>query len=204
MTTQAVMNTRIADEIKRTNLGSQIDLAIASAVDHYQQKLPFFFRDESAPLTFEKDVRYYDLPSDFGWPKGPEPMLITANDSTYPLLWVTWGDINRDDLESSGGETGIPAEWAYFEQMFRVYPVPMQDGYTGRFYYFKDNGIADTNWYAAAERVIRFRAKCDLYKNVIHQYDKAGVQRQQELEAASTLIGFTNKRRNTGRIRPWF
>ena len=112
MTTLATMTSRIASEIKRSNLNSEIDDAITSAVKHYARKFPLWFAEDRAERSISASARYFLPPTDFAWHKGPESLLITAYDSTYPMQKVRWAEVERDDLESPGSGTGIPSEWA--------------------------------------------------------------------------------------------
>src|SRR5690554_3146306 len=59
MTTFATIRTQIADEINRTDLNSQINLAINDAIDHYNKQFEFWFNQTTDTFdTVANQVSY--------------------------------------------------------------------------------------------------------------------------------------------------
>ena len=205
MTDFVTMVTRIENEIHRTNINSQVRDAIRSAIAHYEETAPYHFNTERAEAPTVASSKYLALPDDFVDFIGAYPVQITVNQSTYPLNRRQWDYLQLIDLDAVVGE-GIPFDWAYGDNQIRLYPIPQQ-AYTICLYYKKKldalSADADTNaWMTDGERMIRARAKWDLYLNVIHQYDNAAMQERQAAEADRSLRGIRARRAASGTIMP--
>jgi hypothetical protein len=201
------MVTRIENEIHRTNIRSQVRSAIKSAIAHYEQDKPFYWNDERSEATTVVSQRYMPLPTDFVDFLGTYPLQITVNQSTYPLNRRSWDYLQLIDLDNVVGE-GIPFDWAYGDQQIRLYPVP-QAAYELRLFYKKRlaelSNDSDTNEWtqpAGGERLIRARAKWDLYANVIHQPEKGQIQKAAEIDAYNKVAGIGIRRKISGSITP--
>lgn len=201
------MITRIESEIHRSNIRTQVRSAIKSAIAHYEQDRPFFWNDERSEATTTASQKYMPLPSDFVDFLGRYPLQITINQSTYPLNRRSWDYLQLIDLDNVVGE-GIPFDWAYGDQQIRLYPIP-QDAYPLTLFYKKRLAVlsadADTNEWVdpdGGERLIRARAKWDLYSNVIHQAQKAQIQKATEIDAYNAVSGVGIRRKISGTLTP--
>lgn len=208
MSDLGTMISRIGSEIHRTTINDQVKSAILSAIAHYEDTAPpFHFQTERATANTVDGQKYYAIPDDFDDFVGAFPLQITVNQSTYPLNRRAWDYLQLIDLDAVVGK-GIPFDWAYGDNQIRLYPIP-QDAYPLTLYFKKRlaaiSADADTNsWTTDGERLIRARAKWDLYSSVIHQPEKAAVQKGIELEAEQVLRGRRQRRAISGYIQPHY
>lgn len=204
MTTYGTMQTRIGTELVRSDLSSEIQSAIQSAIRYYERTL-FYFNEAIATSTTVDGQRYYALPSDF---VEMESIKVTLPGSSYQnLLPRTFRELEEMDLESSGHE-GYPDFYSLFGEQFRLYPVP-NGSYTLTLAYIRElpslSVSSDSNaWMTDAEALIRYRAKWDLYLNVIHEKELADAMKEAEREEFMSLRNRTTNTNSTGRIRPTY
>jgi hypothetical protein len=171
MSTFLELKTRIADELNRSDLTSQIALAITSAIDHYKYKR-FWFNEGTTTSTTTASQEYQPLPS--------SPTVILSIDSIH----VTDGsqvrkmdekDFKTIDLWQSETtpQTDVPYWFAQYKDRVRLFPIP-DATYTltwaGIIQLAALSGDADTNgWTTEAEQLIRQRAKsivrCDVIEH---------------------------------------
>jgi hypothetical protein len=195
------MSDRIADELARDDLTTQIQRAIKSAVRHYSRER-FWFNEARSTASTTSSTEFYAVPSDF---LEPDILKITVQSYDYPLIERDWEYLEEVD---SSNYIGQPTDWGYFANQFRVYPVP--DGmYVLTLSYLKSletlSATTDTNaWMVEGEELIRARAKWDLYANILMEPDSASMMKQIELEAFSSIKGRSNARMSTGKIRPTY
>jgi len=204
MTDFATMVSRVEAEIHRTNINAAVRSAILSAIEHYEDtEPPFHVTTERAESATIDGQTYYPVPDDFLDFIGEYPLQITVNQSTYPLNRRSWDYLQVIDLNAVVGK-GIPFDWTYGDGQIRLYPQP-QAAYGLCLYYRKTLPVitADTDsnfWTTRGERMIRARAKWDLYNNIIHQSDKGDRMKVQELEAERVLRGIETSRAMSGRV----
>ena len=202
------MQSRIADEILRSDLTSQIQNAIQTAIKQYE-RIPFYFnqlRQEAA----------------FSTAQGQE--FYTVNDSVLIAAMVT---LNRVTVTVSGNRYslnprtpeyledtsvnpivfGQPVDYAYFAEQLRFYPIPDNTysvALSGIYRLFTLSNPTDSNpWTSDAELLIRARAKYELAVHVTRDADMAAAMKAVELDALSDLKGET-LRRTPRRIRPTY
>ena len=112
-------------------------------------------------------------------------------------------------MDSGTNNTGIPVEYAIYNQQFRLYPVP--DGeYTLELAYQKKlaalSNDTDTNaWMTDGEVLIRQRAKAIVLRDVIR--GKAASEEAATCDGAAEraqeyLVRETTRRVSTGRLMP--
>lgn len=204
MSTYGTMQDRIADEINRTDLASNIQLAIKSAIKFYSTHR-FFFNEGKAVRDTADGDEFVGLPDDY---LELDTLGITVNQRYYQLInkthdWVdeiNWG---------AGTWKGFPYIYAIYEQNIRLYPIP-NDVYELKMTYLREfdelSASADTNpWMKTGEELIRTRSKVDLLENVIRGPDaerEAVRIRAREQENLKNLEYGSTKRRATNRIRP--
>lgn len=172
MTTLSTMRSRVASELRRTNINTQIDAAIRTAIDAYVFER--FWWNESRETTFntvsgqwqydEGDVP--DLANILRW----DYVLAEIGDSIYTLMPSSPQEI---DTENSDGDfTGQPLTWAWYNSQFLIYPVP-NDAFPIRIggLIAKPAPASDAEtgnpWMTHAEKLIRCRAKYELYSQVL-------------------------------------
>lgn len=209
MSTILTMVTRIQDELQRPDLTSQCVLAIKSSVEFYETER-FYFSESRTTRDTVASQEYYGLPNDF-----QEPDRITffpTSTTKYDLIHTTWAELESWHINTN--YTGYPTHFAIYAQQLRLYPVP-NGTYRLEFGYGKSlseltatssvSGGSSNAWTTDAEQLIRLHSKVDLLENVIRGPDaerEAARLRIREGEFYSRLIGETNSRRSTNRLKP--
>lgn len=203
MSTFATMRGRIADEIRRTDLNTQIDRAIKSAIQLYEDE-EFYFVEDRAYTPSVANQEYYSLPTDFGTALY---MTESFNDDNRVMQRVTMEEML--ELNAAGEEYGDPLVYVIFDTQFRVHPIPQHANYVFTLYYHKKHDVEDmsdgtaNDWFVVAEQLVRAQAKYDLYMNVIRDTEQA--QKQQLLvgQHMNMLRKKNHRRKASGTIRPW-
>lgn len=207
MTTQTVMKARIADELARSDLTSQIAYAISDSIERYQSDR--FWFNESRDLTFSTvaNQEYYTSSDNSLIPDLYEidGLFITVNSTVRQL--PAYKPQDMEELSDNGAQTGEPYAYCYFQKKIRLFPVPTQT-YTVRVMgHVKvaapaSDGEASNSWMTDAERLIRARAKYELALNVLRDDALATTMAAAVNEAYDQLKGRTNKQTGTGTICP--
>lgn len=185
MSTFGEMNRRIADEIRRTDLSSQINLAIKSAINFYDPE-EFWMDETRAYLPTVASREYYPLPSDYiafrslRVDTGSQKLTLTPRSQEY-----------LNAMNNSTDVEGIPYEFSVYQDQFRLYPVP-DDSYTLYLDYEKSladlSATSDTNEFMTkGAELIRARAKWDILKNILKRYDDATLAQQEEFQALEKM-----------------
>lgn len=213
MSTLGIMKTRIADELTRDDLSSQIALAITSAIQQYEGER-FTFNEKRYLLPTVAGTEYYaftSLTQTDGSALGTgetlleiDSMALSLNNDLYRLSersqqWM--------DAHGAGSTRGQPYDYAVFSDRVRLYPIP------GAVYSIIISGLArlptlsadgDTSgWMTDGEALIRSEAKAILYRDVLH--DKEGLE-YAALAAGNAMASLKRKasaKVATGRIAPW-
>ena len=200
MSTFAVMQARIADELARADLTNQIKLAVNSAIAFYDDE-PFWFLEEEDTFNTADGTVSYALPTDFR-----EFVLVTATVSggRFPIYQMPW-DVFRSWNTTPTTSKGSPTDYAIYEDLFWPFPAP--DGvYVITRSYRKTfaalSADADTNaWMTHGEELIRQRAKWDLYLNVIKDLNQATAMDAATQRAFTALCGKNIRRLGIGKLR---
>lgn len=220
MTTYLVMQMRIADELVRDDLASQIKNAINDAI-YTWEGARFHFNERRYLLNTVADQEYYDM--------GPPTLLlhdstalgtgeavleldsitITVNSMPYPLTPRTQQWFDRYTAPATFW-TGQPDSYGIYNSQLRLYPIPdaaypLNISALGRLAPNPLTADADTNsWMTgSAEALIRQQAKYIIYRDIVRDAEgKANAsegineaQYQLERKAAGKLY--------TGTQRAW-
>lgn len=208
------MVSRIADEIKRSSLTTNIKAAIQTAIKAYESR-PFYFNQQRATMPTVANHKIYGLADDF---KKMRTLRINYAGTSFSDL----DEINLDEVNEcypNDAQTGTPEDyyidWAENKpsgasnrvtigQLWllpapaRVWIIDMS--------YFRELGVlsqdADENaWTNEGEVLIRARAKRELYTHVIRDVNEALKFAAAEDDARKDLQRANNIRRAPGRIR---
>jgi hypothetical protein len=189
---------RIADELARSDLTSQIALAIDDAID--EAATHRFWFNEVRGLTFPitAGTEYY---------ANEDLSALTEVDD----LWLTVGtqrrnmrqanDADLDRMNDGTQSRGEPYLWSRYADGFRFYPVPQQsytatvDGVT-RFPPLADDANSNA-WMVQGERLIRAIAKRNLYAEVIRDQEEAQTQDALAVRFRNELLAQTSDRIGT-------
>lgn len=207
MSTLTIMKARIQDELARSDLTSQIALAITDAIERYQPERMWF--NESRDVTFSTvaSQEYYTSADNATIPD------IYAIDYVMMTVGGTINELSRytppqiESLSDNGTQTGEPYAYAYFQKKIRLHPVPTQV-YTVRVAgHVKiaapaSDSEANNVWMTDAERLIRARAKYNIALDVLRDQGIAAAMAASVTEAFDQMKGRTNRQVGTGIIAP--
>lgn len=201
MATYGEMLARIADEMLRTDLDSQLELAVQTAIDEYRHRR-FWFNEGATTFTTSIGGITYDIPATV-----LETDILTTIYSTteYALQprdfdWIRAANSNVNNV------AGPPIAFALFAEQFWLYPTPDQ-AYPLISYGLRDLGTltatSDTNaWTTEAEALIRNRAKKEIAEAILAAPDLAAIYETAELRALKALRSRTTSRRASKTLRP--
>lgn len=205
MTTYADMQARIADELNRDDLTSQIQLAIKSAIANLETR-PFYWNEQRSYIDTAATQRIYELPDNF---QGINSLTLTYNNYITLLEPRSWNYI--EDITSTTQSQGPPRSYAIYDYQLFVYPIPDQVyrltmGYFKRLEDVSATGSANA-WMNPrhGEEIVRTLAKVDLLENVIKgngAFDQARVLGRRATQILANLNGENVQRTTTGRKRP--
>ncbi len=200
MSTFGAMKTRIADEIARSDLSTQIGLAIKSAIADYEDER-FNFNETRATMSTVAGTEFYDMPSNL---IKDDSLRVNLNGNEYDMNEVSYEYIEQNQVNNS--YQGFPYQYAKYQEKFRFYPIP-NAVYVVTLSYMKKlaalSADDDTNaWMTDAEELIRQRAKWDLYTNLIQDFSIADRMKSAEIRAHKTLRNKSNAKTTTGRFLP--
>lgn len=207
MSDLGTMKTRIESELSRTDLTSEIQDEIISAIEHYKHHR-FHFNEQEKTAPTVASEQYIALPDDF---IELDKLRITVNSRTYPLEPVTFGAVT--DIDEST-YTGIPVRYAIYNQQIRLYPTPNAvftltlSGLQGLDALSADS---DTNaWMTDGEELIRSRARAATQINYLYDdaiktesimFAQEGFYSAREKAAYAALKSRSDSYVSTGRIR---
>lgn len=205
MTTLALLKSRITDDLARNDLAAQIGQAITDAITHYQTERFFFSVTRLSTFTTLAAQSLYTVADDVDIPLFIEIDDVFVNDGSNER-WMSWASASdMQDMLGSGSSSGVPRYYSYFEQSFRLYPVP------GAGYVIRPIGLiekaapaADGDvgnvWMTKAFELIRCRAKAYLFAHVIGDLEMAQVMVAAEDAALRKLRRETSKKDYGGMI----
>lgn len=159
------MQDRIADELARTDLASQILLEIQSAVNHYAGERWWFAEVHSQTLTLTSSVEEYALPADMA---GLDDMQLYYSSDFLEL--------DRRDYKTirewqSGNTYGPPTDYAIYADSVVVFPIPLESLNLMLSYHQELASLSattDTNvWMTYGEELIRARARAAVQINYL-------------------------------------
>lgn len=199
------MQNRIADDLDRTDLNTQIKLAINRAIKHYQTE-PFWFKETSSSFSAVVNQEEYVYGTG-GVPSNVE--MIDILESQFNGSKTTIREITPFELEAkqTGDVTGEPREFAQYQNRFKLLPIPNQSGITILIKYTKNyaelSADSDTNdWLTYAEDLIEARARWWLNMRVIKDIPAANDDAVQELSALEALRTLNTHKTGQGEVIP--
>lgn len=209
MTTLATMKTRIATELRRSDLSTQIAEAINTAIQAYEHER--WYLNESRENTFttvaaqpdydETDAAFIGAISKIDY------LFVLIGDQPFELLNETMKFV--EDANTNNTFQGQPAWYAFYDEKFWLYPVPNEawEVRVGAVYETAaplTDGELNNFWMNKAERLIRSRAKYEIYTHVLFNLERAQVMASAVTEALDQLNVATTRKTKTrgGRIAP--
>ena len=194
MSTYSALQSRIADDLDRTDLSSQIQQQIKQAIRHYKgQRLGF--NETSTTLTATVSQNYVTAPTDLVEVDG---LYITRNSYNELLLRRPLDEI----IEGRRTSDATPTAYCLYAGKFEL-DCPSVSAYSMPLYYVKEltelsDGADSNGWTTDGEDLIVFHAEKKLYANVIKDQAKAAVAASQEREALTALRSLSMARTSRG------
>jgi len=208
MSTLAIMKARIADELARSDLTSQIAYAITDAITAYEDER-FHFNESRATTFSTVDGQEFYSSSDaaaIGNIQKIDYVKVYVGNQPHDLGYERPGDM--ESLSLNGTQEGTPWSYTWYGNQIRLYPVPDQ-AYTIRIGASvkvaapASDAEASNSWMTHAERLIRSRAKLELALHVLKDTELAQTMITAVEEAFEQLKGRTNllTQAGQGRVR---
>lgn len=203
MTTLTAMKARIAREVRRADLTTQIAEAISTAIGAYQEQR--FYFNESRALTFSTvaNQEFYTSAdsANIGTIKKFDYVKLYVGDFPFELCPERPEEIEW--VSQNGTQTGQPLSYCYYAQAIRLYPCPDQV-YTVRIggqiklAEPASDGELNNAWMIDGERLIRSRAKYELALHVLRDTRLAEEMASAVQEAEAQLRRDTNSQTQQG------
>lgn len=166
------MKARIASELRRSNITTQIASAIETAIEAYRHER--FWFNETREISFNTVDQQWQYDSsdsaDLGNVLRWDYVLAQIGDNYYTLMPMSPGEIEL--LNGDGDFEGQPLNWAFYGGQLLFYPIP-NDAFPIRIggLIAKASPATDDEannvWMTYAEKLIRCRAKYELYQHVL-------------------------------------
>lgn len=203
MSTLSQMRSRIADDLDRSDLSTQIDKAINRAIKYYES-YNFWFKETVGTFTTTPSKKSYSasdgIPSDIAQIHYMEVKIDDRDRRINPRTYAYIEDVDPSLYE------GYPSSYAWYQEEILLYPVP-DETYTVTVSYVKTyselSTDTDSNDFTTdAEDLIESRATWWVNSRVIKDYEAASVAKAEESEALAALRTKTEKLVMSKRIRP--
>lgn len=199
MSTFTQVQARIADDINRTDLTSQIQQQIKLAIKHYRT-FPFWFNETRSTLTASNSASFLTVPSDF---LDTVELGIKVGGYTTEMVSKPLVDIVQY-RPTSGGQ---PTAYCYFGDRLEL-DREVNQQYEFPLWYIKEltelsAGGDENEWLKSGEDLIVYRAEKMLYSRVLKKSVEAQECAALEREAKVALLRFRDQKIGTGHAKPW-
>ena len=193
MATFLDLKTKVASEIHRTDLTSQVSDAIKSAVRYYDSQR-FWFNESSGTFSTVANQVEYGAGTVPNGIVEIDLVTLTVNSRIQELSPKPWQELAAVDQTSWAG---IPYYYGWRAKSLRLYPRP-NAVYTCSVYFLLalpelSADADDTVWTNEGADIIRHRAKAEIFDSVLYAPQMADRCRLQENETFSRMIKRTNE-----------
>lgn len=205
MSTLAVVRARIADDILRSDLNSQIDIAINRAIEYYYNKKRFWFNETSSTFSTIANQEAY------GTADGTPTTLLEIDYVKITLSTNNQPDLTKKTFDyiqqrNSGRATGDPSEYAFYGDKFYFSLIPSAVRTITVFHtksYTELSADSDTNDFTVnAKDLIEARARWWICMRIIGDDKAAAMAKNEEMEALTALEERTRLIKSSGQITP--
>jgi hypothetical protein len=211
MTTLADIQARIASDLTRSDLTSQIANVVSDAIDHYQRYRFWFNVTRLQTFTANPGQQAYTATDNSIIPNIIRidalflPQIPIAGApilSIYPLDRFEPADFEVISASMGGGR---PTAFTYIDEQILLWPIP-DAAYTLRLHcHYKlpplVNPTDSNSWVTDAEELIRSHAKLLLYTDVLDDEEGAGRMQAKIPALVDALKYETSARRSNGVIQ---
>lgn len=177
MANYADMKSRIASDLRRTNLSDQIAAKILEAIRHFRDE-PWYATESTLTITSVADQRVYSLPSDFSVLAGL--VYVTDGSGTrWPMDPKSIDDF--DYLDDGIITSGTPDSYTIYASSLYVDPPPPDALHTFDAKYISNLAAPTSDategfWMNEAQDVIAHQALGYLWASVIRDPEKAQIE----------------------------
>ena len=191
------MKARIADELARNDLTSQIAYAINDAIAAYQDERYYF--NETRAITFPtvQAQEFYGPSVNTAIADIQKIDYVALYIGNTPFMLEPMAPAVIESASTNATATGQPGAYCYYAEQFRLYPVPAESNWLIRIGASIKRAAPVTNneannvWMTKAERLIRARAKLEIAIHVLHDPELAETMTAVIREAEEQLISRT-------------
>lgn len=165
--TFAVIKTRVADELNRTDLTAQISKAVISAVEHYERER-WWFMETIDTSVFTTAAQNYVTNAIISSMNFIDKVQITVGSNKYSLSRIPYDEWAIKAAQTTSGQ---PTEYTYWQDRLYLYVTP------GSTYTLTISGVqrlttlsadGDNNGFTNyCEELIRQRAEADIRCNIV-------------------------------------
>lgn len=209
MATYSDLKSQIADDLRRSDLTSQIATAVKSAIRDHSKERFWFNETRSYALTLTSGTSEYTLSA-----AAPVYNFIKIDWVKIPIsgiqVQMTRIDPNEMEVLHSTTFTGQPTEWTLYADKLRVYPTPdttYAATVAGHYRLTPLSSDSDTNAWTDQEiafDLIRYSALKRLYAFPIRNFDMAqGATAAEELEL-TYLRREADRLKRTGQMAAYY
>jgi hypothetical protein len=210
MSTLAILKARIANELARSDLTSEIAYSVSDAIAAYEDERWYFSETRNITFSSVANQEFYDLDDDAEIANIVKLDYVTVLVGDQPYQVLPMRPVDMEHYSTNGTSTGQPSFYAWYGEQIRFYPVP-DAVYTIRIAAAvkvaapATDAEADNPWMTKAERLIRSRAKLELALHVLKDLELAATMQQATDEAFQQLKGRTNQitQVGDGRVMGW-
>lgn len=223
MPTWGTMKTRIANELARSDLTSEIATAMWGAVRYYQRTERFVSGEYVSTFSTVASQEWYtDAQTSYNlmYLAGDDSLTITVDGMPQPMRKMSYEEMEA--LSVSSTTVGIPTHYCFYRERLRLYPVPdavytltlsgnrawIYAGFrtfpyagsppVGTFDDTEPQDSAEGFWTTEAEELIRLHAKIDLFTNVIRDPAEAATLEPRKAEMLVKMRAWADRRNGTG------
>lgn len=184
MATITELKAKIANDLTRSDLTTQIDEAIQEAVDFYHPEV-LWFQEDRASNTTSIGEPLYPLPEDY---LSLDSFYITVNSSKYPLNQLGMHEFEEKYTDTE--EQGEPCDFCIYDQQLKLGPTPSEEWpITLHYIRFIDAPASGENNYTSrlVKQLISARAKHIIYADTIKDSAQASVQGAREMQILAQI-----------------
>ena len=207
MSTLTDMKARIASELRRSDLTSDIANAISSSIQAYQTKHFLVNENDSIAFNTVQGQDTYTAADNADIPN------ILKIDYVYVIIGSAPYELVRRPIQAIKDVnlwplfTAQPYQFCWYAQKLNVSPIPnsayqIKIGCITKKAAPATDNEADNFWMNEGERLIRCRAKAELYAHVIKKLDQAEVYGELAAEALDQLEKQTSTLEGDGVVQP--
>jgi hypothetical protein len=204
MSTYAELKARVAREMHRADLTSDIVTHMRLAIEHYAARRTWK-NEGTSTITLTADTATKAIPSGL---RSDDRVAVV-----YPIGGTTDYELEKTtrermaDLHGSGASTsGPPISYSWEDTVFKFWPIPDAAYVINVAGIFDDTALsadADTNsWTTVGESLIVARTKFTLARDVTYNAKMEAAAFRAERDARNKIFSETNERVATGRLRP--